>query len=278
MYSFFTLARYAEGFVECLKRFIDTYEDEGKAHFNAAVTESELKLGVNPLGDNAPYIDCTVKDGALWILFQHTSLGSNQSYIYDAILAAVEAAPREGLSLRAKHSIAESWEENIDGLKKQLAAVTGISDSDLTLEPNFEENYKVLKSGKSDDGWEESFGRASFDYFENFKDNLIRQGFQGDDMLQEGLQDSLTSKKILLQVVSKIEASYNEVILKDGSACIQVCFCHFLRRFPGLKLFCRLLRTTGGQMYRRLERVSSICCNVFVLLVFCTNSCLPFID
>ncbi|KAJ8091743.1 hypothetical protein PM082_020978 [Marasmius tenuissimus] len=213
------LAGYVEGFIYCLKRFVETYEDEGKAHFNAAIAESELKLGVDPLGDDAPYIGCTVKDGSLWILFQHTSLGSNQNYVYDALLAAIEAAPREGLSLRAKHSIAESWEEKIDDLKEQLVAVTGISD--LILEPHFEENYKALKGSQSDDRWEESFGRATFDYFENFKDNLIRQGFKGDDMLQEGLQDSVTSKKFLLQVVPKIKAYYNEVIVEDGAACIQ---------------------------------------------------------
>ncbi|KAG7090667.1 hypothetical protein E1B28_009766 [Marasmius oreades] len=210
---------YVDGFISCLKRFIEKYEDEGKTHFNSAVTESELKVGVNPLGDKAPTIDCAVKDGVFWILFHHTSLGYNQDYIYDNIVAAIEAAPREGMSLRAKHSIAEDWEEKIDDLKEELIGTTGISD--LILDPNFEENYKVLKADKSDDGWEEKFGMATFEYFEYFRDNLVRQGFKGDDMLQEGLADALTSKKFILRVVPKITASYNEVVLDDGAACMQ---------------------------------------------------------
>ncbi|KAL0574548.1 hypothetical protein V5O48_007411 [Marasmius crinis-equi] len=210
---------YVNGFIYCLKRYVEKYEDEGKSHFNAAVTESELKVGVNGLGDKAPTIDCAVKDGVFWILFHPTSLGYNQDYIYDQMITAIEAAPRDGLSLRAKHSIAESWEERIDDLKEELVTITGISD--LVLEPNFEDNYKAVKGGKSDDGWEESFGRATFEYFEYFKDNLVRQGFKGDDMLQEGLQDMLTSKKIAFRVVPKIKASYNEVVFDDGTACIQ---------------------------------------------------------
>ncbi|KAF9261886.1 hypothetical protein L218DRAFT_868882 [Marasmius fiardii PR-910] len=216
------LTGYVTGFIYCLKPYVEKYGDEGKTHFNSAVTESELRVGVNPLGDKAPTIDCAVRDGAFWILFHPTSLGYNQDYIYDELLAAVEAAPREGLSIRAKHSISEDWEEKIDDLKEELVGVTGISD--LDLDPNFDENYKVLKASKSDDdSWEQNFGKASFEYFEYLKDNLIRQGFRGDDaLLQEGLQDVLTSKQFVLRVLPNIKASYNEIVLENGSAYIQV--------------------------------------------------------
>jgi len=40
-----------EGFIYALNRYVDQYGDDGKLHFNGAVTKSELGLAVNELGD-----------------------------------------------------------------------------------------------------------------------------------------------------------------------------------------------------------------------------------
>ncbi|KAK7022929.1 hypothetical protein VNI00_016819 [Paramarasmius palmivorus] len=214
------LAGYVNGFIYNLKRFVEKFGDEGKTHFNDAVSESELRVGVNPLGDKADYIDCAVKDGVFWILFKHDSLGCNQDYIYDAMLAAIEAVARDGLSLRAKRDIDESWEEKIDDLKEEIATITAIPD--IVLDPNFEENFKALKAAqKADDRWQETFGRATFDYFESLKSQLERQGFKGDDMLQEGLQEGMPAKKFVLRILPKIGKSYNEIVIEDGTGYLQ---------------------------------------------------------
>lgn len=42
---------YVDGFIYALKSFITAHGDEGKAHFNEAVTQSELALAANELGD-----------------------------------------------------------------------------------------------------------------------------------------------------------------------------------------------------------------------------------
>ncbi|KAG6813507.1 hypothetical protein H0H93_013364 [Arthromyces matolae] len=43
--------RYVDGFITALKGYLDKFGDEGKTHFNDAVTKSELTLNVNELGD-----------------------------------------------------------------------------------------------------------------------------------------------------------------------------------------------------------------------------------
>ncbi|KAG6809370.1 hypothetical protein H0H93_015861 [Arthromyces matolae] len=45
------LKGYIEGFIDALKWYVETYGDEGKAHFNEAVTQSELSINANELGD-----------------------------------------------------------------------------------------------------------------------------------------------------------------------------------------------------------------------------------
>lgn len=42
---------YVEGFISALKTYLKKYGDDGKTHFNEAVTQSELAVVVNELGD-----------------------------------------------------------------------------------------------------------------------------------------------------------------------------------------------------------------------------------
>ncbi|KAK7060760.1 hypothetical protein VNI00_000492 [Paramarasmius palmivorus] len=207
--------RYVDGFLSCLKRYIENFGDDGKTHFTEAVTQNELQVHVNPLGDKAPTVDCEIKDGAFIILFHHEKLGYNQSYIYDELLKAVEKAPREGLSVRAKKSIQEHYEEEIDDLRDKIAETLAMPN--LVIEPSFEENFKALKAAKGDDSsWEEGFGRATFSYIRGLNSQFESQGFKGDDMLQEGIAEVMTAQKIVFLVVSEIKKKYHELVLEDG--------------------------------------------------------------
>ncbi|KAL0568175.1 hypothetical protein V5O48_013812 [Marasmius crinis-equi] len=208
------LFRYVDGFLTCLKEYLNTYGDDGKDHFNNAVSKSELQVHVNPLGDKAPTIDCTVNEGVFVVLFHHQKLGYNQSHIREELLKAVENAPREGLSVRAKQSIKDKYDECIDELRDDIAEMLAMPE--LIIEPSFEENYKALKAAKTEDSWEETFGRGTYAYFEGLKDQLARQGFKGDEMLQEGVAEMATEKKIVFQVVSKTAKEYNEIVLDGG--------------------------------------------------------------
>ncbi len=219
VHSYISLS-YTEGFISALKYFLDKYESDGKDYFNAAVTQSELSIGVNTLGDKAPYITSEIKEGVYWILFKPDSLGTNTSSLGDSLLAAVNIAPGFVFSLEAKHSIDETWEEEYEDLTKEITELTGIPD--VKLDPNFEENFKALNV-QTDRRWYTSFGAATLAYFKDgLKYQLGRAGFKGDDMLQEGLQEVLTEKAFVLRVVPKTKKTYNETVLENGTLYLQV--------------------------------------------------------
>ncbi|KAG7448503.1 uncharacterized protein BT62DRAFT_929593 [Guyanagaster necrorhizus] len=70
-------ARYTEGFISALSYFREKYGEDGKAHFNAAVVKSQLSLGVNERGQDAPSSE--IKDVVYWILSKHDALSYKMS-------------------------------------------------------------------------------------------------------------------------------------------------------------------------------------------------------
>jgi len=215
------LKRYVEGFVDALKWYVEKYGEEGKVHFNEAVTQSELSVNVNVEGDKAETISADIKDGVFRILFHHQKLGYNQSYLRDYLLKAVENVPREGFSIVAKNGIEEHYTSEIDDLTKEIGEILAMPD--VVLDPNFEENYAAL-SVKTDKDWHANFGKATFAYFsDGVKYQLGRQGFGGDDMLQEGIAELLTTKTFKIRVVKKTKNNATiETVLEDGTVYIQM--------------------------------------------------------
>ncbi|KAG6816497.1 hypothetical protein H0H87_005579 [Tephrocybe sp. NHM501043] len=213
---------YVEGFIDALKWYVEKYGDEGKVHFNEAVTQSELSLNVNDQGDKAPTISADIKDGVYRILFHHTKLGYNQNDQRDGLLKAVESVPRAGFSIVAKSSIEKHYTDNIDDVTATIAEYLALPD--VILDPNFEANYEALSAAKTDKDWHERFGKATFDYFnDGLKYQLERQGFKGDEMLQEGLAELLTTKTFQIRVVKKTKNNATiETILENGTVYIQM--------------------------------------------------------
>ncbi|KAG6909389.1 hypothetical protein DXG01_000689 [Tephrocybe rancida] len=216
------LKRYVEGFIDALKWYVEKFGDEGKAHFNEAVTQSELSVNVNELGEKAETISADVKDGVFRILFHHTKLGYNQSYLRDYLLKAIESVPRAGFSIVAKNSIEEHYNSEIEELTTTIAEYLALPD--VVLDPNFEANYEALTAGKTDKDWHERFGKATFAYFsDGLKYQLERQGFKGDDMLQEGLAELVTTKTFQIRVVKKTKNNATiETVLENGTVYIQM--------------------------------------------------------
>lgn len=138
-----------------------------------------MALGVNELGDQVPLhrfvayfiltlgkaeaISAEVKDGIFRILFAEKRFGVYQSYLSDHFLKAIEAAPREGFSLVAKHSIENDYDAEIEELTEKIGSILNMPD--VVLDPNWEENYAKLKK-KDDQSWQSTFGQAAFAYFE----------------------------------------------------------------------------------------------------------------
>ncbi|KAJ3523069.1 hypothetical protein NMY22_g11610 [Coprinellus aureogranulatus] len=122
----YILSGYAEGFISGLKSFVKEYEDTGKEYFHKVVTQSEVTLEANPLGDEAETISLDIRDGVIRILFHHKKLGYNQSWLdKDNFAKAIDAVTAEPLSLRAKGSIEKEWDENIDEVTKEVAFEEG---------------------------------------------------------------------------------------------------------------------------------------------------------
>ena len=156
----------------------------------------------------------------------------------DALTAAINEARHEGFCLIAMHSIKIDYEPEIKSLHDEVADILALPD--LVLDPNFEANYAGLLK-KADKDWQSNFGAATLEYFKcvNFfrlislailltlnrgiKDQLLRQGFKNDDMLQEGFAEGVPEKTITLRIVDKTNSgSINESVLEDGTLYIQV--------------------------------------------------------
>lgn len=110
----------------------------------------------------ADTISADVKDGVFRILFHHQKLGYNQNSQEDALLNAIEAAPREGFCLVTKVSIENDYNSEIEEVTAEIASILAMPD--VVLDPNFEENYAALLP-KEDKSWQEKFGKVLLQYF-----------------------------------------------------------------------------------------------------------------
>ncbi|CAK5268831.1 unnamed protein product [Mycena citricolor] len=210
---------YSKGFIYLLKHFIDSYGEDGKAHFNAAVSKAELTVNVNEVGDSAPTIAGDVQDGVFRLLFHPARVGYDITSQEEVILPAIEAAATGGFALEVKNSIKKFYSPGIDAVRTEIEELTGISG--VILDPNFEENYEALSSLPKAK-WHFNFGKVHFEYFDGLKSQLLKQGFKKDEMLQEGLQEALPSKTFKIRVVEQTtNDKTNQIVIENGVAYLQ---------------------------------------------------------
>ncbi|KAF7378221.1 hypothetical protein MSAN_00246900 [Mycena sanguinolenta] len=165
-------------------------------------------------------------------MFRPGRLGFSQSRQQDLILPAIEAVPRQGFSLSAKHSIETGYEHEIAEVHKDINQLCG---AEFTLDPDFEEVYKALcgpDAEISDTEWQSRIGATVLNYFKGLRDQLERQGFENDDMLREGLQEAVESKTFRLRVIPKTNGNVSsKVVLEDGVIYMQRTSTRWVRRF-----------------------------------------------
>ncbi|KIM46757.1 hypothetical protein M413DRAFT_23115 [Hebeloma cylindrosporum] len=217
-----TFAGYVDGFISALKNYVEHFGDLGKEYFKKAVTNAELTVTVNEAGECADSITADVKDGVFRILFHQDRLGYNQSWLNEPLIKAIDQAPQQGFGLLAKHSIEKEYNDEIDDVRQEIADILALPD--VVLDANFEENYaKLLLLKKDDQDWQKNSGGACLQYFrDGFKYQINNQGFKGDDMLQEGFAEIVTSKTIKLRLVDKTQNGYsNETIVENGTVYLQ---------------------------------------------------------
>ena len=215
-----------EPFISNLKEFLNKFEDDGKSEINSACYKHQVTLYPDTEGKFS-YCGSIVSEGVLQLVFRETYLGTNVSDASSDIANALKnATPLAGggqvLDIIARHSISTDYDPEIGKIQKKIGAAVNLPS--IKLNPNFENNAIQLKKHGDVVGpdWNTNFGKFTYDYFYYLADQIQRDGFNGDDMLQEGFQEGVPKGEITLRVVDKlVKGSYNEVVIEDGVLYLQ---------------------------------------------------------
>lgn len=191
-----------------------------------------LEQSTNP---KISYSGCEISGGMFRLLFSGNYIGSNLSSICNELATAVNnagvAANPEGgaaLDFDAKSGIKKNYEPKIGSVKAKLQSILGLPM--LEIHPNFERNFAAITayttSGKKSTTfpreWQKAFGTETLRYFELLVPTLEEQGFEKDDMLQEGFQETVDKNEIGLRIVDKLQKGYyNECVFENGVMYIQ---------------------------------------------------------
>lgn len=175
------------------------------------------------------YCGCTASpSGQLVILFGEDYLGTNISdalqrdYITKALNEASAAKP--GMSYVARTGVKDEYESKIGGVQEKISEML---QTPFTLEPSFEDVYAKLQAAgdKAPGNWEENLGNFVRMYMEALERTMRSQKFGDDEMMREGLNESVDKAKAVFRVVDEgvMKALYNEVVIEDGVLYLQVC-------------------------------------------------------
>ena len=215
---------YFEGFVYNLEKYIITYGTDGKTTFNNVVSNKKISLEMDDVTPKRfTYCGCDIKEGRFRILAGEDYLGTNVDQACYEMIKTVEVAEAAGgstgLSVGAKANVKETVDVEFPNLEKQFSTILGYT---VKLDGNLEENYKILKAKKTDFN-DAYLGTVTVDYFKSFAYNLESLKFPGDDMMQEGFQETCEKGIVQLEVVDKlIHGTYNDIVFEDGVCKLQV--------------------------------------------------------
>lgn len=219
--------RYFNRAAENLEIYVQRYEDDGKTTLNHLASTHQVTIAKDTEKKHGT-CGCDVKDGQLRILFGDKCLGFNTSDATEvdrlgkAVNDAEAAGGASALNLDARNSISKEYDTEIG--ETQEKARKSLNLPTLKFAPDFEHNFAELtKIGdKASRDWAKSLGSTSLSYYNGFVDQLERQKFVGDDMLQEGFAESVSKGEVGLRIVPKlVKGSYNEVVIDDGVCYIQ---------------------------------------------------------
>jgi hypothetical protein len=221
--------RYIEPFVDNLSDFLKSFGDDGKAELNSYCSKHQLVLAPQDTTDFT-YGGLEIRDGTLRIVFAEHYLGTNTSSVSREIGNALKDAPapsgnaKPALNIIARNAIRDNYDPKIEALRESIARLVGVPN--IKLDPNWDNNAaELLKHAEKSNttGWDQNIASATYSYFEGVRDQLERQGFKGDDMLQEGFQEGVSKGEICVRVVDKlVKGYYNEVVIENGVLYVQV--------------------------------------------------------
>lgn len=209
---------------------VSKYGDDFKNEINAICSAHVLTID---LEETSPprfsYGGCDVLDGKLRVLFVESNLGVNVDYCCDAssLTKALNAAPSDApMSYVVRSGIREDYNPKIAEVRQLIAKMLGKPEDAVTLNPNFEENFAKMTaaSGKSSvrDDWQNNLADFTYRYFDALRYHMKNMNVEGDEMVQEGLLEAVSTNEYAFRIVDKLTyASYCECVIEDGVLYLQ---------------------------------------------------------
>lgn len=208
-----------------MKSFVKNHGDTGVTELNTVCPNHTVTLSAST---KFTYSGAIVDDGNLNLVFHPKNLGSNIDHVGQKLAEALSVAPQPAgastLSYVARHSIKTDFDTELPEMLEK--ARKALKNEAFKFEPSFEAVGQALKAGKDvRDDWESTLGAFAKNYFDGFLDILKREKFIDDEMLREGFEEGVPKGVVKLRVVDKLKSGngYNETIIEDGEAIIQVC-------------------------------------------------------
>jgi len=219
---------YMEPFVDNLSAFLKSFGEDGKSELNSYCSKHQLVFAPQD-STTFTYGGLEVRDGTLRIVFAEHYLGSNTTDASREIGTALKDAPapsgstKPALNIIARNAIRDDYDPKIEAIRESIAQLVGMPN--IKLNPNWDHNAaELLKHAEktSSTGWDQNIACATYSYFEGVRDQMDRQGFKGDDMLQEGFQEGISKGEICVRIVDKlVKGYYNEVVIENGVLYVQ---------------------------------------------------------
>lgn len=212
--------------------------EEGKAELNRICYEHALLMDIDDRSEDerVRYSGPRFVDGKLVIAFAPGRLGTNIDDTFEpyTFVPALDAAPQpEGadgpaFSYAARAGIRTEYDEQIEPIRAKIGKILGRDD--VKLVPNFEENYAKMtaakaadKDGRIGDDWASRLGYLMRAHFEGLSSQLEYQGFDKDELLQEGLNEALETGEFRFRIQDELsKGTYSEVVVEDGAVYINV--------------------------------------------------------
>ncbi|KAL2210776.1 hypothetical protein CC79DRAFT_541079 [Sarocladium strictum] len=219
------ISQYFEAAHRRLSSYLDKHGESAKKEINEACTAHTLTLDVN-LDQDFLYNGVVItSDGKLALLFNADRLAVNiDDCIEDPKLTKAlnnaSASSGSAMSFVARTSIETEWNPESERITK---AISEIFQTEVTIEPNFQETYDKLKAAKGEGDWEQNIGNFTRYYFDALEKALTRQKFDSDDMMREALVEAVEKNKVVFRIVEEGEMKklYNEPAFEDGVLYLQ---------------------------------------------------------
>lgn len=217
--------RYVKGAVRQLQRYVEKYGDDGKKEINTVASAHVITMDIDEK-DKVSYCGAEVTaTGQLAIVFKISNLGSNvdEAFQHKHLTAALNEAPNTpaGLSYVTRFNIKDDYYSRIAETQTKLNTIL---QTELTLVPNFEEAAAKLAAANGDDTrWQELLGNFVRLYFDALAVYLKFKRFESDEMLREGLLESIPTKKVVFRILDngKLKNEPSEVVIEDDTLYLQ---------------------------------------------------------